>query len=287
LAPALYLRMFKIGDFVRDRYVYLPSIGFVFLLDRALLGVGRQWVSGRVPLLRPALLLAVSLALVVGTYSQQIYWADELLVCYRGYSLSPKSSAAAKFLAATLNRMDKPEKAAPLLEDAIREDPKDDYSHFTLALVDYRLGRKAEAGTELSRAVALNPGYYSHTSDGLTDMGIALSTLQQYSDAESSLKKALQIEPDAVLAHFYLGLVFLRTMRPAEGEQQLRQAIAINPTIMNFHWALGLSRQMQGDLPAASREYEEELRLHPENKEAQASERTITLKRAEDPVSQQ
>jgi tetratricopeptide (TPR) repeat protein len=283
LVPVLYLRTFKIGDFVRDRYLYLPSIGFVFLLARALLGVGRQWVYARMPLLRPALLLALSLAFVAGTLSQQIYWANELLLYYRGYSLSPKSTAAAKFLAATLNRMGKPERAAPLLEQAIGDDPKDDYAPFTLAIVYYRLGRTAEAGQQLARAVALNPAYYSETSDGLTDMGIGFSTLQQYADAESSLKKALQLEPDAVLAHFYLGLVFLRTQRPAEGEQQLRQAIAINPTTADFHWALGLSRQMQGDLPGASREYEEELQLHPDNTQAQTSEREITLKRAEDP----
>ncbi len=38
LAPALYLRNFGNGDFVRDRYMYLPSIGFAIL---AALGLRR------------------------------------------------------------------------------------------------------------------------------------------------------------------------------------------------------------------------------------------------------
>src|SRR5260221_2306932 len=38
LAPALYLRNFGNGDFVRDRYMYLPSIGFSIL---AALGLRR------------------------------------------------------------------------------------------------------------------------------------------------------------------------------------------------------------------------------------------------------
>src|SRR5260221_1667908 len=44
LAPALYLRNFGNGDFVRDRYMYLPSIGFSIL---AALGLRRVRPSSR------------------------------------------------------------------------------------------------------------------------------------------------------------------------------------------------------------------------------------------------
>jgi tetratricopeptide (TPR) repeat protein len=161
------------------------------------------------------------------------------------------------------------------LQEAISADPQDPYGHLTLAMVETGLGQQQEAEKELATAYALSPQYFSGSSDGLTSMGIALSALHHYPEAEQRLEQALQKEPDAVLAHFYLGLTLLRTGRAAEAEQHLRAAIRINPTIDNFHWALGLSRQMQGDSATAAQEYQEELQLHPDNKAAATSLRSL------------
>lgn len=279
LAPALYLPNFHIGDFVRDRYLYLPSVGFVFLVARALHDIRPTLGPIRQSWLQYALPTVLALACVYGTLGQEVYWANELVLFYRGYTLSPQNTAAAKFLAAALNRRDEPEKAAPLLEGIVRRDPGDSYSLFTLSVVYSRLGRVEQANQILALAIKEFPQYYLGSFDGLTNAGIAYSNLRRYDEAERSLRKAIQMEPNAVEAHFYLGLVLLRTGRAADGEQQIRQAIAINPTIEDFHWALGLSREMQGDFAEASKEYQEELRLYPESKQALFSEHRLASAR--------
>jgi tetratricopeptide (TPR) repeat protein len=109
----------------------------------------------------------------------------------------------------------------------------------------------------------------------LTSLGIALSALHHYPEAEQRLRQAVQMEPDAALAHFYLGLTLLRTGRAPEAEQYLRTAISLNSSIDNFHWALGLARQLQGDAAGAQHEYQVELQLHPNNKAAAASLGTL------------
>jgi tetratricopeptide (TPR) repeat protein len=268
LSPALYLPVFKIGDFVRDRYMYLPSIGFVFLLAEAL---RLAWRSAKGPALTFLLVAAISAFFLAGVTTQEGNWASDLLVFYRGYTLYPENTTAAQYLGATLNRENQPSKAEPLLREAIQADPRDPYGHFTLALVETALGQQQQAEKELSTAYALAPQYYSGSSDGLTSLGIALSALHHYPEAEQRLEQAVQLEPDAALAHFYLGLTLLRTGRAPEAEQHLRKAIGINSSIDNFHWALGLDRQLQGDAPGAEQEYRTELRLHPDNKAAATS----------------
>jgi Tfp pilus assembly protein PilF len=275
LSPALYLPAFTVGAFVRDRYMYLPSIGFVFLLAKAVPLIGRALRVRQIAGAPALLVFGLSLFLVVGVITQEANWASDLLVFYRGYTLYPENIDATKYLAAALNRRDEPAKAEHLLQEAISAEPQDPYAHLTLAMVEAGLGQQQQADKELATAFALSPQYYSGSSDGLTSMGIALSALHHYPEAEQRLRQALQKEPDAVLAHFYLGLTLLRTGSAAEAEQHLRAAIRINPTIDNFHWALGLCRQMQGDSATAAQEYQEELQLHPDNKAAATSLRSL------------
>ena len=275
LSPALDLLIFKIGDFVRDRYMYLPSIGFVFLLAEGVQLLSRRTQSRGMPAASLLAVAGIATFFIFGVVTQQDYWASDILVFYRGYTLYPQNTSATKYLAAELNRENQPAKAEPLLEEAIAAEPKDPYGHFTLALVEVGLGQQQQAEKELQTAYALSPLYFSDSSDGLLSLGIALSALHHYPEAEARLELAIQKEPDAVLAHFYLGLTLLRTGRYAEGEQELRKALSLNPTIEDFHWALGLARQLQGDSAAAAEEYQEELQLHPGNKSAAASLRNL------------
>ena len=283
LAPALYLPVFTVGDYVRDRYMYLPSIGFVFLLAKGVQLIGRAPRVRRMALAPSAIVFALSLFFVVGVLTQQGNWASDLLVFYRGYTLYPENTHATKYLAAALNRRDEPAKAEPLLQEAVSADPQDPYGHLTLAMVETSLGQQPEAEKELATAYALSPQYFSGSSDGLTSMAIALSALHHYPEAEQRLEQALQKEPDAVLAHFYLGLTLLRTGHAAEAENHLRAAIRINPTIDNFHWALGLARQMQGDSATAAQEYARRVAAPSRqpgrgNQPAQLAESIIALK---------
>jgi len=276
LSPALYLPAFKIGDFVRDRYMYLPSIGFVFLMTKGVELTWRMAQESQKPIVALLVASAISAFFIVGVTSQEGNWGTDLLVFYRGYTLFPENTASAKFLAATLNRENQPAKAAVLLQEAVRADPKDAYGHFTLALVETGLGQQQQAERELATAYSLAPQYYSGSSDGLTSLGIALSALHHYPEAEQRLEQAVQLEPDAALAHFYLGLTLLRVGRAPEAEQHLRTAISLNSSIENFHWALGLARQVQGDVADAEEEYKLELQLHPNSKAAATSLGSLT-----------
>ena len=87
LVPALYSPKFGNGDFVRDRYMYLPSIGFAILLATGLrrLPSIRNW-SARAVQVTAVMLLSVGY--IGASLAQHRYWASDLLVLARGESLT-------------------------------------------------------------------------------------------------------------------------------------------------------------------------------------------------------
>ena len=93
LAPALYLRNFGNGDFVRDRYMYLPSIGFAILaavglrkLPSIRASTIREWSASAVQV---CAVLVLSGSYVCASIAQQVYWGNDLLLLVRGQSLYP------------------------------------------------------------------------------------------------------------------------------------------------------------------------------------------------------
>ncbi len=276
LIPALYLPTFMPGDFVRDRYVYLPSIGFAFLLAKAVRQLPLGRIRWEVPLYQAGAVALLLAGFTAGVLTQQLYWADDLLVFYRGYTVSPQNVNAVKYLAANLNWRGDPVAALPLLQQAIRDYPDDAFAHWTLALVNSELHRDQQANQELATAVSIAPQYYKQTPDGLTNWGIALATLHQYDQAERCLRQAVSIEPNANAPLLYLGLVLLRTNRPEEAATYLHRAASIYPNGYNIHFALGMLAQMRGDSAQAQEQYLVELQAHPDNRYAKMSLSALT-----------
>jgi len=276
LIPALYLPTFMPGDFVRDRYVYLPSIGFAFLLAKAVRQLPLGTIRWEVPLYQAGAVALLLAGFTAGVLTQQLYWADDLLVFYRGYTVSPQNVNAVKYLAANLNWRGDPLAALPLLQQAIRDYPDDAFAHWTLALVNSELHRDQQANQELATAVSIAPQYYKQTPDGLTNWGIALATLHQYDQAERCLRQAVAIEPNANAPLLYLGLVLLRTNRPEEAATYLHRAASIYPNGYNIHFALGMLAQMRGDSTQAQEPYLVELQAHPDNRYAKMSLSALT-----------
>lgn len=276
LIPVLYLPAFKNGDFVRDRYLYLPSVGFAFLLAKAIRRIPLRLPHQARPWLQPAAAAVTMVTFAFGVLTQQVYWANDLLVFHRGYTLYPQNTTAVKNLAYAFNLRGDPASAMSLIQQAISADPDDYFSHWVLALVDSEFHQDEQAKQELAKAVSLSPQYFLETAHGLTNLGVAFAGAHEYEQAESCFRRALAIEPDASSSLIYMGLVLLRTNRIADAEVFIKKASAVDPEGYNVNWALGMLAQMRGDRTLAERGYYEELRFHPDNRSAQISLRALS-----------
>jgi tetratricopeptide (TPR) repeat protein len=303
LAPALYLRNFADGDFVRDRYVYLPSIGFAILLAQGLRALpALQWWSPRA--VQGLAVAALSVAYVVASVPQQVYWDSNLLVYLRGHELYPESSYATIGLGREYSIRGAHERAISLLEDAVRKGHTNiTYELFALAEVDIAAGRNEEGRKVLEYALRVTPEYvkaetgmasvaalwgklgdYDRASQlchqalasdpnlysALYNCGNIELMTKHYSEAEGLLRRAVTVSPQLAGPRHFLGRALLLDGRNAEAQIYLQQAAAIDPGIYDYHYWLGQSYEKSGDKTDARREYSAALQIIGDRNEVKA-----------------
>jgi tetratricopeptide (TPR) repeat protein len=230
LVPSLYLRAIAFGDFVHDRFLYLPSVGFVFLVSLALAelpprivgqaGEGARWVT-------VALLAGISFA---GTVHHQLPWGSDLLLFEQGLKCAPGNNNVRDNLANALASAGKYDRAIPLYLEVLRRDPRFWRSAYNLGYAYYRTGNFREAEYYLDRAIQIDRG-----------------------DADQFL---------------YLALAQLRQGKLAEARQNAGLAIAKAPSASGYHFVLGAILAASGERDPAIAEFQAELANHPENTQA-------------------
>lgn len=304
LLPVLYLRLFPPGGAVRDRYVYLPSVGFVLLLAMAIRLLAFYNERQRAILLQGALVAALCIAFIAGILLQQVYWGNNLLLFYRGYSLYPQNTYAGIELAAALIKKNRFGQGIAVLTAIIQEDPSNGSAYYQLAEAYVRTGQKAEARKALDTALELNPeamqseaaqsdiaNIFAQLGDYQTALRLYLQVLErepelysalynggytyflrdQDAQSEKLLQRAMRVAPDYAAPVFYLGRIYLRTGKPELAEIYFKKALAIDPHGYDFHYWLGETMAARGQYSRALDEYAEELKFYPKNPNALAS----------------
>lgn len=295
LGPALYLPALQNGDFVRDRYVFLPSAGFALLLAQYIFllpGIPRLKLIA----VRGMVVGALVLAYLIGD-SQQAFWASDHAIFERGYRLYPENLYAKIGLARVLQREGKPDQSVQLLTEAIQQDPSHVEAYWQLAEAYSRLGKKAEGLKALSdaeqisekskmggamdvadlagiygrlgayeqaqglcdRALEASPDLFS----GLYNCGVIDFQMGKYGQAEQLLEQAEKQSPGVPAAVYWLGRVHMAMGKGAQSQQEFTVAISLAADVAEYHFWLAQALEKTGDVEHALREYNEALRLDP------------------------
>jgi len=297
LAPALYLRNFGNGDFVRDRYMYLPSIGFAIL---AALGLRRlpsfkEWNAQAVQLCAALILCS---AYACASLAQQVYWGSDLLVLMRGQALYPGNPYALAGLAKEYGQRGAHDRAIALAQLVVREHPEYGYGPLALAEAYIHAGRFEEGRVWLDRVspdyaksemgMAGLAGLYGEMGDYQQALALCSEILDkepnlysalyncgnvhlldnQYRDAEELLTRAVLLVPEQAAPKHFLGRALLQDGRNAEAQPYLQQATTMDPKVWDYHYWLAKSFEQSGNIPAARMEYQQALQLNQDSKEA-------------------
>jgi tetratricopeptide (TPR) repeat protein len=297
LAPALYLRNFGNGDFVRDRYMYLPSIGFAILAAMALRRVPsiRGWSAQAV---QGFAVLVLCGGYVCASITQQVYWGNDLLLLVRGQSLYPGNPYANAGLAKEYSQRGAHDRAIELAESVVRDHPEYGYGPLALAEAYIRAGRFEEGRVWLDRVnpdyaksemgMAAVAGLYGQMGNYERAFALCSEILEkepnlysalyncgnihlmdgQYRDAEQLLARAVQLVPEQAAPKHFLGRALLQDGRNAEAQPYLLQAVVMDPKVWDYHYWLAVSFEGSGNMSAARVEYQRALQLNQDSKEA-------------------
>jgi Flp pilus assembly protein TadD len=205
LAPLLpVLLISRVGENVfAERYLYLPAAGFCWLM---------AVVLERAP--RPEVLAGLLAVAGAGTtILRNADWHDDLRLYHRTLEVSPESALIRGNLGGAYLAGGRPDRALPLLEEAVRQKP----SQPTFQL----------------------------------DYGVALAELKRFAEAKPALERARDLRPGWAPPWHSLGLLAEETGRKAEAEQAYREAIRRDPGYRDAHLNLGILLVEQGRLDQA------------------------------------
>jgi hypothetical protein len=231
LAPTLYLKVFGPFELVHDRFLYAPLIGFCMALSLVL-----HWATeGLEARTGSRIYLPVAVAIIAlwsfRTMSETFWWQNNLTIFAHNVAFEPQNPRALVKLGDAYIEARRFDEAVPLFQRALVYDPQSSSAIFGLGMMAWRVGDDAQAESYLAEALRIDP---------------------RYDEWE------------------FLAKTELHRNRIDAAELAARQSAAMAPNGQGVHGTLGEVLLAKGDRAGAVREFQEELRLFPENEEARA-----------------
>lgn len=202
LLPVMNLQVFHFEYLVQDRYLYLPSVGFVLIIAVLL---EKLWSSEKKIYSQTALAAAILLGIfyAAGTIWQNRVWRSETDLWTR--AIENKNERWASHYNLGLARLEnkKYEEAIENFNSSLKFasfDRQEDLIYNNRGAAQKGLGRINEARTDFLKALEINPRSF----EAMGNLGTLFYEQGNYAEAEAQFNKALQINPLDVALNYNL-----------------------------------------------------------------------------------
>lgn len=259
LAPVLNPRWMAANVFT-ERYLYLPSVGFCWLLG---MGWVDLWQKTRE---RSALwrrVLVGALALLGGLFILRVVtrnrdWSDNVTLYTKTLAASPDSYHIRNNLGTVYWRQGNVGAAEREWQQALRLAPRNAIILNNLGLVRSKQERYPEAVEYFQRAMRLKPLY----TDPHLNLGVAYTEMGQFEKAVLQLRAAVALSPLRVDARNKLGKLYSDAGRLGEAEEQFLRSVESEPNWTGYD-GLGAVYLRWGDRARAARAFERAVVVDP------------------------
>ncbi len=313
LAPALNARWMA-GSVFAERYWYLPSVGFSWLVAGGILWLWR--LPGSWERLRRWTIAVAGVALALlaarATIQRNRDWRNDRRLAEKTLEVFPEASGVRVNLGKLNWAEGKREEAERLWREALRQNPQDAVALWNLGMAMLEKKNYPAAMESLQKGIALAPRY----SLPHIYLGRVYAALGRNADAQQEFQNALALSPLNTEAHNALGRLYLDAGRLAEAEAEFRASVGSIPTVEGWrgiaeiarlrnspreaeealrrlleldswdakaHFQLGAIFLATGRLSEAEKEYEAGLWMDPRNEAALAALRQIRAGAAAQP----
>jgi Flp pilus assembly protein TadD len=261
-----FLASLRGGDHLAlgERYLYLPSIGFCWLLAAALEHVTR---------FRRGLLVA-SVTLLAALYSARaIYrnadWRREVPFYLHELQTEGESAELRSFLYGALMREGKPDQALEHAQAWARLSPTDRRPHRALCEAYWSAENSDAALPECRTAAELarQRSDISKAVDEFNNLGVLCTQAGRLEQAIEAFREVTRLSRDSAEGHYSLGLALLNAGRAQEAGTELRKVLRVAPGYAWAHANLGSALAASDDWAGARAALKAAVQLEPNNAE--------------------
>ncbi len=255
LAPVFYIDAFPRTP-IAERYLYLPSLGFVILVA---LGVRRLAGVARARPVALSALTILTLAWATGTVVRNRAWHDSYTLFKDSVAKEPDTPRPPLSLAAALVARGRADEATALYRILVEDRPQSADYHGAYGEALIRLGRDDAAERELRIALGLDPA----SSTTLTNLALVLQRRGQRDEAIALYRQAIAADAKAPEAHFNLAGALADAGDVAGALDHYQRASRFAAENPYYHSVLAIELAKQGRLKEALPHFEEAVRLAP------------------------
>ena len=234
-----YLNIMPISTLLADRYVFIASFSYCFLLGIAfdkLYGLkSKRFSEGFFKLLSIVIFLFLLVGYSFITIRQNQIWENSYTLWADAVEKYPDSNTANALMGVVYMDLGMDEKAVEYLEKAVQILPYDYQSRNNLGIVYGKLEQPEKALKELLTAIWLKP-----EDDTIKiNLSIFYQREKQYKKSEEILKYLLSKNPKNANLYFRLGLVYKDAGRYEDAISELKRAMELAPNIINPYEEIG------------------------------------------------
>ncbi|MFC1474626.1 tetratricopeptide repeat protein [bacterium] len=232
-----------IGVIMAERYLYIPSVGFfialAFILDLLFISDEKP-VKVLSPSLLAVLICITASSMFLLTTNRNKIWDERITFWENACECSPRSARSAVNLGISYLEEDRLEEASITLVRAVRI---------------------ASRGRFEDRR-------YGSLYRGLSNLGIVAARQGRQTMAVKFFKEAVEIQPNAPLAHLNLGIALIKMGRFTASETSFRNCLIIDPNNQHAHLYLAVVLHQTGRRREALKHCDDILKMEPGSKRA-------------------
>jgi len=221
-----------------------------------------QHFAVAIPYLRAAIAKSPQNVEMRGVLAQSCLYAKQyncVLEQYRQIlTVNPDSAQAHMLAGEALDGMNQTDKAIAEFQAAEKAAPTEPNVHFGLGYLCWKQHRYQEAGQEFRKEIENDPMH----AQALAWLGDTEMKLEHPADAEAILRRAAHQAGATPLAWLDLGIVLAGQGKTDEAEADFRQAIQLDPNAVDAHWRLARLYQTTGKAGQARAEFAKARALH-------------------------
>lgn len=218
------------GAVIAERFLYLPSVGYVLLLGSWFQRVSTTTVRRAVAF---GVVFSVAGLMAIGTVSRNAVWRDPLTFFTTLAAVSP-DPVGPRNLAQLYLDSGHPDKAVSASREALRRSPGDDNALYDLGVALGRLGRLREAQEAYQKSIAIKP-----KADSYTNLAVVVAMQGDYERAVLLLQKAIEIDPAYFGAWYNLALAHETIGNRKEAVRLYEETIRRDPGYADAYYRLG------------------------------------------------